>query len=111
MGRLFGVDDLERLRLVEVVVGIRLGLELPLLGLLHKVFVALLLGKPDGVLLALEVQMSALHVISGRLPAHQRVLPAVALPKNIPVHAPVVAVPRARLSSGLCRAIDSVQHV
>lgn len=107
MGRLFGVDDLELLRLMKVVVRIGLGLELSLLGFLHKVFVSLLLGEPDGILLALEVQVGALHVIGGRLPAHQRVLPTVALGKNIPVHAPVVAVPCARLSSWLGRAVDS----
>lgn len=111
MGRLFGVDDLELLRLMKVVVRIGLGLELSLLGFLHKVFVSLLLGEPDGILLALEVQVGALHVIGGRLPAHQRVLPTVALGKNIPVHAPVVAVPCARLSSWLGRAVDSVQYV
>lgn len=79
MRRLFGVDELELLRLVEVVVRVRLGLELPLLRFLYKVLVSLLLGEPDGILLALEVQVGALHAIGGRLPAHQRVLPPVAL--------------------------------
>lgn len=70
----------------------------PLIGFLHEELVPLLLGKADGVVLALEVEMRALHHVGRRLPPHKRILPAVALTEDVPVHAPVVAVPVARLS-------------
>lgn len=105
----FGLDVLELLRLVKEVVGISLGHEPALIRLLHKVFIALLLGKGNGILLGLELEVGALHGIRGRLPAHERVLPAVTLLENVPIHAPVVSVPGTRLSSGLCGAVDSVK--
>jgi hypothetical protein len=43
----------------------------------------------------------ALHEIRRTLPAHERVLPSVALGQNIPIHAPLVADPVAGLSGGL----------
>jgi hypothetical protein len=92
----------------QKVIRIRLRNNLPTIRLLNKVFITLLLCKPDGVLLALEVQMCALHEISRGLPSHQRVLPSVAFGENIPVHAPVVPMPVTRLCCCLCWAIDSV---
>lgn len=86
---------------VEEVVGVSLGGELPGVRLLHEELVALLLSKVNGILLGLEAEMCALHVVTRRLPSHQRVLPAVALGKNIPVHAPIVAPPGSRLRGGL----------
>lgn len=105
----FGLDVLELLRLVKEVVGISLGHETALIRLLHKVFVALLLGKGNGVLLGFELEVGALHGIRGRLPAHEGVLPPVTLLENVPVHAPVVSVPGTRLGSGLCGAVDSMK--
>lgn len=104
----FGLDVLEFLRLVKEVVGIGLGHKPALIGLLHKVFVALLLGKGNGILLGLELEVGSLHTIGGRLPAHEGVLPPVALLQNVPVHAPVVFVPSTGLGSGLCGAVDSM---
>lgn len=95
---LFRADVLQLLGRVQKVVGIRLGSELARVGLLNKVLVALLLSKVNGILLGLKVHVRSLHEVARRLPAHQRVLPSVALGKDIPVHAPVVSSPR----SGLC---------
>lgn len=39
------------------------------------------------------------------MPAHKGVLPSVSLAQNVPVHAPVVGVPVAGLSSGFGRAV------
>ena len=98
---------LQRLRTVQKVVRIRLGNDPPLVRLLHKVLVALLVRKVDGGLLALEVEMRALHEVGGGLPAHQGVLPSVAFGENVPVHAPVVAVPVAGLGGGFGGTVDS----
>ena len=100
---------LELLRLVKEVVGIGLRHEPALIRLLHKVFVALLLGKSNSILLGLELEVGSLHAIRGRLPAHEGVLPSVALLQNVPVHAPVVSVPGTGLGSGLCGAVDSIK--
>lgn len=81
--------------------GVCLRRDASLVRLLHEVLVALLVGEADRVFLRLEVQVRALHVVGRGLPAHQRVLPAVALGENVPVHAPAVRVPVARLSGGL----------
>lgn len=70
-------------------VGIGLGGGLPLVGLLDKVLVALLVSKLDGILLGLELYPVAVHEVGRRLPAHERVLPSVALGKDVPVHQPV----------------------
>ena len=80
---------------------------LSLVGLLHKVLVALLVGKVDRVFLGVEVQAGALHVVCAGLPAHEGVLPSVALGQDIPVDAPLVTVPVSGLSGGLCGAVDA----
>jgi len=107
----FGLDVLELLVLEKEVVGISLRDEAALIRLLNKVLISLLLGKSNGILLRLELEARALHAIGGRLPSHQRVLPAVTLLQNIPVHAPVVRVPGTGLRSGLCGTVDARQIV
>lgn len=87
---LFRSDDLELLGAVCEVVGVCLGHKLPLVRLLHKVFVALLVRKVDGVLLRLELYPVAIHEVCRRLPSHQLVLPPVSLGQDVPVHQPVV---------------------
>lgn len=79
---------LQLLRGPQEVVRISLGRDLSRIRLLDEVLVALLLGKSNGILLGLEVNVRPLHEIARRLPSHQRVLPAVALSENIPVHPP-----------------------
>ena len=92
---------------MQEVIRIRLGHDAPLVRFLHKVLVPLLVRKVDGRLFAREVEMRALHEVGRGLPAHQRVLPSVALGEDIPVQAPVVAVPVAGLGRGLGGAVDS----
>lgn len=86
---------------------IRLGDDSPLIRLLDKVLVALLIRKSNRVVLALEAQVGALHEVCGGLPAHERILPAVALFEDVPVHAPSVRVPVAGLCGGLCGFVDA----
>lgn len=92
----------------QKVISIGLRDNFPTVRLLDKVFVSLLLRKPDSILLALEVQMCALHEISRGLPSHQRILPSVAFGKNIPVHAPLMTMPVAGLCCCLRWAVDPV---
>jgi hypothetical protein len=99
----------ELLRLVNEVVGIGLGHETALVRFLDKVFVALLLGKSNGVFLRLELQVGALHSIGRRLPAHEGVLPTVTPLQDIPIHAPVVLVVGTGLCCGLGRPVDTVR--
>jgi hypothetical protein len=87
--------------------GVRLEHALSLVGLLHEVLVTLLVGKVDRVFLGVEVEAGALHVVCAGLPAHERVLPPVALGQHIPVDAPLVTVPVAGLGGGLCGAVDA----
>lgn len=68
---------LDLLRNVHELICVGLGHELPLVRLLHKVFVSLLTGEPNSILFALEVQVGTLHEIRAGLPTDQRVLPAV----------------------------------
>ena len=75
------------------VVGVGLGHELPLVWLLHKILVALLVGEIDGIFLGFELDAVAVHEVGGRLPAHERILPAVALGQDVPVHEPMRRVP------------------
>ena len=93
---------------VQEIVGVRLGSKLARVGFLNKVFVALLLGEVNGVLLALEVDVSALHEIARRLPADQRVLPSVSLGENVPVHSPASTSPVTRLCSGFGLLVDAI---
>jgi hypothetical protein len=51
--------------------------------------------------------VSALHDITGGLPAHERVLPSVTLSENIPIHSPMMTVPSTRLGRGLRGFVDS----
>jgi hypothetical protein len=83
---LLGRYDLELLWAVSKQVGIGLGDGLPLVGLLDKVLVALLISELDSVLLGFELYPVAVHEVGRRLPAHERVLPSVALGQNVPVH-------------------------
>lgn len=75
------------------VIRVGLGGKPTLIRLLDKEFISLLLRKPDGVLLGLEIQIGALHAVCRRLPADKRVLPPVTPLQDIPVHSPVVTVP------------------
>lgn len=90
------------------IIGVRLGDDPSLIRLLHEILIPLLLGEQDGILLGLEIEMGALEEIGRGLPAHERVFPPVALLQDIPVHAPLMAVPVARLRGGLCGAVDAV---
>jgi hypothetical protein len=83
---LLGPYDLEFSRDMSEEVGIRLGDELPLVRFLHKVLVTLLVGEVDGILLGFELYPVAVHEVGRRLPAHERVLPSVALGEHVPVH-------------------------
>ena len=104
---LLGPDVLELPRRIQKVVGVGLGGEGAHVGLLHKVLVALLLGEGDGVLLGLEVHVRALHRVARGLPAHQRVLPPVALAQHVPVHAPARADLVAGLGGGFGGFVDA----
>jgi len=95
---------LQLLRVVDELRRVCLGDELPLIRFLHKVFIALLVGEVDCILLVAEVEVGALHKVSRGLPAHEWVLPAVTFAQDIPVHAPLVSVPVTGLSGSLCWA-------
>ena len=66
------------MRMLELI-RIHLRDDAPLIRLLDKVLVALLERKLDRVFPALETDVRALHEVRGGLPAHEWVLPAVAL--------------------------------
>lgn len=104
---LFRPDLLQLAGAVDELCSIGLGDDLALVRLLDEVLVALLVGKVDRVVLGLEVEAGALHGVCARLPAHERVLPPVALGQDVPVHTPCVAVPVAGLGGGLCGAVDA----
>ena len=89
---------------------IRLGHPLPLIRLLHKILVPLLIRKLNRVFFGVEVKVGALHEVARGLPAHERVLPAVAFGEDVPVHAPLVTVPVAGLLGGLRGAVDAVKR-
>lgn len=74
----FGPNTLELLGLMDEVVSVSLGHDPTLVGFLDKIFVSLLLGEQDRILLALKVQIRSLHAVGRGLPTHQWVLPAVA---------------------------------
>lgn len=61
--RLFGLDVLELLGLVDKVVGVSLGDETTLVRFLDKVFVALLLREGNGILLRVELDVSSLQAV------------------------------------------------
>ena len=60
---LLGTDVLQLLWAVHEVVGVSLGDDSALVGLLNKVFVTLLVGKVDGVLLGLELDPLSIHKV------------------------------------------------
>jgi len=107
LNSLFRPDMLQLLGGVKEVVRVGFGRELARVGLLNEVLVALLLGEVDGVLLGLEVDVSPLHEVGGRLPSHQRVLPSVTLRKNVPVHSPALPPEVAGLRRRLRFFVDS----
>lgn len=98
---LFGLDVLELARRMVEVVCVGLGGNPTLIRLLNEELIPLLLCKPDGIFLGLEIDIGALHAVCRRLPAHQRVLPPVTSLQDVPVHSPVVTVPGSRLRSRL----------
>lgn len=104
---LFRPHLLQLARAVDELGGVSLRDDLALVGLLNEVLVALLVGEVDGVLLGLEVEAGALHVVCAGLPAHERVLPSVTLGQHVPIHTPLVAVPVAGLGGGLCGAVNA----
>ena len=59
LGILLRSDLLQLLRAVYKLIGIRLGNDPPLVGLLHEELISLLVGKADGVLLGFEVEVGA----------------------------------------------------
>lgn len=98
---------LQLLRTVHKLVCICLGNHLPLIWLLHEKLITLLVGKSNGILLGLEVEVCALHEIGTALPAHQRVFPSVTLTERVPIHTPVVRVPVAGLRCGFGGFVDA----
>lgn len=105
---LFRPDVLKLPGRVQEVVGISLRCKLARVGLLNKVLVTLLFSKVNSILLAREVDVSALHKITRRLPTDQRVLPSMSLGKNIPIHSPASTAPVAGLSRRLSFLVDAV---
>ena len=87
---LLGPNMLQLFGTVYKLVRIRLGNDPPFVRFLHVVFIALLVRKIDSVFSALEVEMSALHRVSRRLPAHKWIFPSMSLAENVPIHAPVM---------------------
>ena len=62
---LLGRNRLELLRAVNKQIGVGLGNDSSLVGFLDEELVTLLLGEMNGILLGLEVEAGALHVIGG----------------------------------------------
>lgn len=88
------------LRRVKEVICVGLWRKFAGVGFLDKVFVSLFLGEVNCILLPLEVDVRTLHEVPGRLPTHQRILPAVTLRENIPIHTPAL---RSEISGLCCR--------
>lgn len=68
---------LELLGTVNELVRVRLRYDRSLIRLLHKILIPLLICEPNGVFFRLEPYSLALHEVSRRLPAYQRVLPSM----------------------------------
>lgn len=85
---LFGSNVFELAVGVDKVVGVLLDSELSVVGLLDVKVPSLLVGKVDGRLLAGELHLCGLHVVAGRLPSDQIVLPSVGNVDNVPVESP-----------------------
>lgn len=73
---------------VDKVVGVLLDTELSVVRLLDVKVPALLVGEFDGRFLAGELHLCGLHVVAGRLPSDQIVLPSVSNVDNVPVESP-----------------------
>lgn len=99
---------LERLRAMQKIVRIGFGNEPSLVGLLHKVFVSLLLSKVNGVIPRCKVQVCSLQIVGRGLPSHQRILPSMSLLQYVPIHPPVMTMPVSRLRSCLCGPVYSM---
>lgn len=86
---------------MQKVCRVRLGSKGTLVGLLHVVVVTILNGKTDCCVLAVKLELSGLHVVTGRSVTDQVVFPAVGAVDNVPVKTPDVGAASTRLSSGL----------
>jgi hypothetical protein len=84
---------LQLLWLMQEVVGICLWQNPPLIWLLNIVLISLLVGESNGILLCLESDAFSLHSVCRGLPAHERILPSMALGEWVPVDLPSVRVP------------------
>ena len=96
---------------MKKVIRVCLGGKLALVRFLNEILIALLLCKQDRILPCFKAQMSTLHVIGRRLPAHERVLPSMAFLQTIPVHPPMMTMPSARLGCRFRRSVDSTRHL
>lgn len=92
---------------VVVVGGVALGWDACGLWLLNLVVPALLLAEVNSVFLGTELERSTLHVVTGRSPAHQRVLPSCGALEDIKVDTPHLGACLARRVGGLGRAEDT----
>jgi hypothetical protein len=101
-------DNLQLARNMYKVIGVSLRDEPARIRFLHKVLVALLIRKGNGIFLALEMYALTVHEVGGGLPAHEGILPSMAFGERIPVHDPAVGVPVTGLCRCFCRAVDSV---
>lgn len=108
---LLGPDEFKLLWCIQEVIGVGFGRKSPLVWLLDKVLVALLFGKVDSLLLGIELELGALHKITGGLPAHQRIFPSVSLAQDVPIHSPVMTAPLAGLCGRFGWLIDAACFV
>jgi hypothetical protein len=100
-----------RPRLMQEVIRIRLRHDPPLLRFRHIPLIPLLFRERNRIFLAVEFDVGALHEVGGRLPAHQRVLPAVAFGEDVPVHAPGVGAPCSGLGGWFYWLVDSADSM
>lgn len=89
---------------MDEIVGIGLGDSFSLIRLLDKIFIPLLLRESYSILFCHEIEMRALQRVPGSLPPHQRMFPSMTLLQNVPIHSPMMGMPRSRLRRCLCRA-------
>jgi hypothetical protein len=91
----------------QEIIRISLWFESSLLRFLNIVFISLPLCKRDGIFLGSELYTGTLHVISTRLPSHERIFPSVPLVQDIPVHSPGMLMPRSGLHRILSLSVDT----